>query len=288
MKVFLSCYALLFFAFNARSQQIVFADKAELFMPGLVSTKNAEVKITFSPDGNRMLWGGIDWIEGKTDLDIWQSEKVKGKWTEPARVTFDSDSNDFDPFFAPDGAGVYFFSNRLGGFGGDDIYFVPYNEKTNAYGTPVNVGNFINTPKNEWAPITDVKGEYLIFSSGGHGGFGKQDMFKAKINPSGYGKPMNMGKNINGANDDFDAALLPGNLLVFTSSTGTDEKADLYIANLNRKGKAVKLPAQINAAKFWTFGPSINTREPGYLYFSSHHTGSPGRTDIYRIKYTVK
>ncbi|MDN5286120.1 MAG: hypothetical protein JWR38_2394 [Mucilaginibacter sp.] len=274
----------------ATAQQITFADSAELFIPALVSTKNADVKITFSPDGKKMLWGGIDWIPDKKDMDIWQSEQVNGKWTEPARVTFDSDSNDFDPFFSPDGRGVYFFSNRLGGFGGDDIYFAAYNSTTNTYKAAVNLGDQINTPGNEWAPITDASARYLIFSSNGHGGFGGQDLFKAAILPSGYGKPINMGAMINSAEDDFDAVVLPDNALVFTSAKGKEPKADLYISYKTNKAytKPVKLPAQINAAEFWTFGPAVNLKEPGYLYFSSHLSHSMGRTDIYRIKYTNK
>jgi TolB protein len=288
-KSLLTCIITLFAALNLQAQQLVFADTAELFMPNLVSTKNADVKITFSPDGNKMLWGGIDWIEGKADQDIWQSDRVNGQWAKPERTSFDTDSNDFDPFFSPDGKGVYFFSNRLGGFGGDDIYFAGYNSKTNTYSAAVNLGSAINTKANEWAPITDAKAVYLVFSSGGHNSTGGQDMFKAKIMASGYGRPQNMGVIVNSADDDFDAALLPGNILIYTSAKGPDKKADLYAAYLNQKNrKAIKLPPQINAAEFWTFGPSINPQESGYLYFSSHHKNEMGRTDIYRIRYWVK
>jgi hypothetical protein len=288
-KYVLTCVMALLANHNLHAQKLVFADTAELFMPNLVSTKNADVKITFSPDGNKMLWGGIDWIEGKADQDIWQSDRVNGRWTKPERVSFDTDSNDFDPCFSPDGKGVYFFSNRPGGFGGDDIYFVRYNSKTNTYSKAVNAGSAINTKQNEWAPIMDAKVGYLIFSSGGHNSRSGQDLFKAKILASGYGKPQNMGATVNSTDDDFDAALLPGNILIFTSAKGPDKKADLYAAFLNRKNrKPIKLPPQINATEFWTFGPSINPREPGYLYFSSHLKNGLGRTDIYRIKYSVK
>lgn len=60
----------------ATCQVIVFTDSARVFMPGVVSTPNADVKITFSPDGKYMLWGGIDWIAGKTDWDIWMSVRA--------------------------------------------------------------------------------------------------------------------------------------------------------------------------------------------------------------------
>ncbi len=290
IAVIITTFAFLLGITIVKCQQIVFADTAELFLPNLVSTRNADVKITFSPDGKKMLWGGIDWIKDKKDNDIWQSDNINGKWSNPTRVTFDSDSDDFDPFFSPDGKGVYFFSNRPGGFGGDDIYFVPYNTVANTFGIPVNLGNQINTTGNEWAPVTDKAGKYLIFSSNGHGGFGRQDLFMAKILKSGFAKPVNVGASVNSAADDFDAVLLPENALVFTSSKGKDAKADLYISFKieNKFTNPIKLPAQINAREFWTFGPSVNFKQPGYLYFSSHLTPNIGRTDIYRIKYHIQ
>jgi TolB protein len=273
-----------------KAQQIMFADSAELFMPGLVSTKNADVKITFSPDGNKMLWGGIDWITDKKDMDIWMSDLIDGKWTTPQPARFNSDSNDFDPFFSPDGKGIYFFSNRKGGFGGDDIYFTPYDLSSDTFSEPVNVGAMINTAGNEWAPITDDSGKHFFFSSSGHGGYGGQDLFISDILQGKFGKPVNLGASINSADDNFDAVTLPGGNLVFTSSRGKDKKADLYYSM--KKGflftTPVKLPAQINATEFWTFGPSVTQKKIGYLYFSSHLSTGMGRTDIYRIKYYFK
>ncbi|MEO6632604.1 MAG: hypothetical protein ABIN13_12800, partial [Mucilaginibacter sp.] len=176
-----ACIFILTGALQGKAQQITFADSAELFMPNLVSTKNADVKLTFSPDGKMMLWGGIDWIKDKKDMDIWRSTKIKSKWTKPERVTFDSDSNDFDPFFSPDGKGVYFFSNRLGGFGGDDIYFAAFNKTTGKFGPAVNLGSGINTKGNEWTPVTNAAANVLVFSSNGRGGYGGEDLFAAAI-----------------------------------------------------------------------------------------------------------
>lgn len=272
-----------------KSQKITFGDHAELFMPSLVSTPNADVKISFSPDNKKMFWGGIDWIKGKEDMDIWQSNLVDGGWTVPKPVTFNSDFNDFDPFFSPDGKGIYFFSNRPGGFGGDDIYFSNYNAATDTFDPPVNMGNKVNTSGNEWAPITDDKAKNLIFSSNGHGGFGGQDLFMVQLPLKNSSEVINLGSEVNGSEDDFDAVLLADNkTLIFTSLVGKEKKASLFVSykKNNRFGPPTQLPSQINAEEFWTFGPSVNFREPGYLYFSSHLPESPGRTDIYRIGYT--
>ncbi|HVF18557.1 MAG TPA: hypothetical protein VNA21_16660, partial [Steroidobacteraceae bacterium] len=86
---------------------------AKLWLPDFVSTPNGEVRITFSPDGQRMLWGTIGWSGGVGGWDIFESVRNGDGWSQPAPVVFNSSANDFDPSFAPDGSGVYFFSNRV-------------------------------------------------------------------------------------------------------------------------------------------------------------------------------
>ena len=67
---------------------------------------------------------------GAGGWDIYESQRSGDGWSAPRAVSFDSSANDFDPSFAPDGSGVYFFSNRDGGFGKDDIYFAPFDART--------------------------------------------------------------------------------------------------------------------------------------------------------------
>src|SRR5688572_26484067 len=98
---------------------LTYRSEARLWLPDLVSTAHSEVRITFSPDGERMLWGTIGWSGGVGGWDIYESRRSGSAWSKPSPVSFNSTANDFDPSFAPDGAGVYFFSNRAGGFGKD-------------------------------------------------------------------------------------------------------------------------------------------------------------------------
>src|ERR1044072_4592422 len=105
---------------------LVFVSPAQLWQPDLVSTAKSEVRITFSPDGKRMLWGAIGWDPGAGGGEIYERERAANGWGAPHVVSFDSSANHFDPSFAPDGSGVYFFSNRDGGFGKDDIYFAQF------------------------------------------------------------------------------------------------------------------------------------------------------------------
>jgi Tol biopolymer transport system component len=111
---------------------------------------DTEVRPAFSPDGRCVLWGSIG--APKTPWRILQTCRDGAGWSKPDAVSFDGPDNDFDPAFSPDGRTVYFFSNRPGGQGGDDLYAVDRDPATGAFGTPRNLGPRFNTPGDEWAP----------------------------------------------------------------------------------------------------------------------------------------
>src|SRR5262249_43771348 len=113
MRVF-AFLAIGFFSASMATEPMT-ASPAKLWLPDLVSTPNSEVRITFSPDGKRMLWGAIGWANGAGGWDVYESVREGEGWSAPKSASFNSAANDFDPSFAPDGSGVYFFSNRPGG-----------------------------------------------------------------------------------------------------------------------------------------------------------------------------
>jgi outer membrane protein OmpA-like peptidoglycan-associated protein len=69
------------------------------------------------------------------------------------------------------------------------------------FGTGVNLGPEINTPGNEMFPRPLPNGEFY-FSSDGHPGFGKLDLFVYK-EVEGENKVINLGPNFNSVADDF-------------------------------------------------------------------------------------
>src|SRR5262245_50574770 len=109
----------------ARPLALETTSAAELIAPGVASSEFSEVRLAVSPDGNTMLWGSTNRPGGPGGWDIWVSRQGTAGWSKPQSVSFNSVSNDFDPAFSPDGRYVYFFSNRPGGAGGDDLYRVP-------------------------------------------------------------------------------------------------------------------------------------------------------------------
>ena len=269
---------------------VAFAGDAAVVQPGLVSTANTEIRLTFSPDGQRMLWGTIGWAGGPGEWDVWESVKKDGSWQAAHPVAFNSSYKDFDPFFAPDGSGVYFFSNRPGGLGGDDIYFVAFDARTGTYGMPVNLGGNVNSKGDEWAPTPGADGATLLFASDGRGGLGLHDLFVSTRGKEGWSEARALPAPLNSAEDDFDATWLhDAKTLVFSRKPKDREEMQLHASRRLDDGswsEPVRLPASVNVPGGWTMGPSIDAREPGVLCFSSHREGtSQGRIDIYRIRY---
>ena len=288
-KIFL--LVMLSFVSLITAQNVKFIGKPELVFPHLVSTEKSEIKLTFSPDGTRMLWGTIGWENGIGGWDIWESVKENNQWGKPKPVSFNSSSNDFDPCFSFDGKGVYFFSNREGGFGGDDIYFVSFDKKTNTYGSSINLSENINSKGDEWGPVISKDGTSLLFCTDGRGGIGKHDIFMSTMKKGKWQQPVNLGESVNSPLDDFDPTFLSdGKTIVFASERAGAEAVDLYVSEwkTNKYLTPTVLDSTINSKEYWDFGCSTNPQEKNVLYFNSHKPENGiGKVDVYKIKYVI-
>ena len=104
----------------------------------------------------------------------------------PRTITKDADlSSDYDdkcPYIL--GNLLVFASNRPGGYGGFDLYYAVF--KDGKWSSPVNFGNKINTPYDEYRPIVKTYGDeftnnFMIFSSNRPGGKGGFDLYYVGI-----------------------------------------------------------------------------------------------------------
>ena len=84
------------------------------------------------------------------------------------------------PTLSKDGKYLLFASDLAGGFGGKDIWFSKFDDKTDTWGTPENLGPEINTPKDEMFPTFRSDGS-LYFSSNGYGGLGGFEICEALV-----------------------------------------------------------------------------------------------------------
>jgi peptidoglycan-associated lipoprotein len=187
--------------------------------------KVLQASATYTPDGKTMVFARSNdgSKKGYRSVDIWISYYRNGAWTEPALANInDRTADDFSPAFAPDGATLYFASGRKGGLGGNDLYKATLG--TNGRFSAVeNLGETINSVGNDNFPGVAPDGT-LYFSSDGHPGFGKLDIFEVK-----GGKPVNMGPGLNSTGDDFAPFFTAPGVGVFSSNrAGGKGSDDLY------------------------------------------------------------
>jgi len=100
--------------------------------------------------------------------------------------TLSSDSADKCPFIL--GNTMVFTSNRLGGFGGYDLYYSKF--KNGKWSKPINFGSKINTAADEYRPIVrreeGFDNDFMIFSSNRDGGKGGFDLYYVGITKIPY------------------------------------------------------------------------------------------------------
>lgn len=101
-----------------------------------------------------------------------------------------------------DGSTLYFVSNRQGGSGEKDIWYSIKNSK-GKWGTPINLGETINTQFIEEAVFIGEDENTIYFASEGHNSMGGFDIFKSTKDSGGnWSEPQNLGYPINTPADD--------------------------------------------------------------------------------------
>jgi len=176
-----------------------------------VKSRFHEASPVFTKDGKTMYFTRNNFINGKkgksqdktTLLKIYRAYAVDGLWTNVTELPFNSDQfSNAHPALSPDEKTLYFASDRPDSFGESDIYKVQINND-GSFGTPVNLGNKINTIGRESFPFITDENE-LYFASDGQPGLGGFDVFVTKINSDGtYNDVQNIGENVNSTKDDF-------------------------------------------------------------------------------------
>ena len=164
-----------------------------------------QAAMAISPDGNTIIYarGNSNSSKDLPEVALFASYFRGAGFTQPIWMPVNEDENwwNSSPAFSPDGAELYFASNRPGGYGGIDLYKAT-KLANGDFGNAVNLGPTINTPGNELFPRPTPDGK-LFFASDGHPGYGKLDLFVAEKNDSGAQVIKNLGQNFNSKDDDF-------------------------------------------------------------------------------------
>ncbi len=180
-----------------------------------LNTYMHEGPATFSADGNTVYFTRT--VRGKKDkkgapvtLQIYVSRRLaSGEWSE-SKSALAINSLKYSvchPSLSADGKKLYFASDMPGGKGGTDIYVCELN-KQGQWGSPKNLGEYVNTIGNELTPFI-FNDSTLYFSSDFHPGMGKKDIFVAYYKDKEWRDVENLKPPINTLANDFGFVRFP-------------------------------------------------------------------------------
>ena len=176
-----------------------------------INSKYHESTPVFTNDGLTMYFTRNNYLNGKKGKDsekgvllkLYKATKNGEEWSAVSELPFNS--NEYScahPALSFDEKTLYFSSNMPGTKGMSDIYKVTILSDGN-FGSPINLGDKINTEARETFPFISKNNE-LYFASDGHPGLGGLDVFVAQLNENGtHGKIKNIGEPVNSNFDDF-------------------------------------------------------------------------------------
>jgi serine/threonine protein kinase/Tol biopolymer transport system component len=221
-----------------------------------VNTRHWEGHLTLSDDRLSLsMFFTSDRPGGQGGLDIWMTTRSTpdGPWGNPVNLgpPLNSPASDWGPGISSNGLEMYFSSDRPQGHGGDDIYVTTRASTEDPWREPVNLGPYLNSPRNDGSPSISANGRLLFFKSTRQGALMGGDIFvteRATVQDD-WGPPVNLGPAINNENRQDGAALSPDTSVLYFSCDrdGGMGHMDIWQVTFNPPPGLVQTPYDSNS-----------------------------------------
>lgn len=218
-------------------------DKVKDIGPPINTIEN-EGAFSISSDGNYIFFTSCSRNGGKGQCDIWLTSKKNNRWDEPKNLQSPINTKYWEsqPSISSDGRMLYFSSDRPGGYGGTDIWVSEFSNS--GWSAPKNLGPTVNTSKDEQFPFIHSDNRTLYFSSNGHPGLGKSDLYLTRKDVKfNWETPINMGFPINSRGQDWNLVVARDGKTAYFSSDQLKGFGglDIYTFQLPEKLQAEKV-----------------------------------------------
>ena len=163
-------------------------------------------------------WGPVNETDGAFDIYVTTRESTDISWMEYEPVNLGSVVNTRDgeghATVSSDGLELYFSDydvHRPGGYGKEDLWVTRRATRLSPWETPENLGSVVNSPSYDSRAHISMDGLLLFFDSQRPGGYGRSDLYvtRRKTLSEPWGRPANLGPNVNSAHDEFHPCISP-------------------------------------------------------------------------------
>ncbi len=201
---------------------------------------------------------------GRNNNTIAFAKKINGKWEVTEEINFfkgkynqlnakgwgfnifsgkfdvEAESDHSFPFISADGTKLFFCSNSQSGYGGIDIYLTEKVADGN-WGEPKNLGATINTKGLELSPFFHPDNKTLYFTSNGHPGIGKMDVYKSVYEKGQWSTPILIGAPISSPEVEMSFSMdAAGDVAYFTSDRIEIANGDIYQTTVSKDAKPAR------------------------------------------------
>lgn len=209
--------------------------KERVRLPAPINNEEHNSMISISPDENSALFLNSYNEDGTMSGGISYGIKRDGKWLRPEKVKINDYKNlakKTEYCLSADGLVLLSSADTGEGYGINDIN-VSFLQEDGSWSKPKNLGPTINTYHKEISPFLAADGKTLFFSSYGHPGYGKADIFVSKRLDDtwqNWTKPKNVGPIINSKGFDAYFKIDAQGIYAYLSSAkeGTIGRSDIW------------------------------------------------------------
>jgi outer membrane protein OmpA-like peptidoglycan-associated protein len=249
------------------------------FDPSIINSDYPDYSPVITSDQSKLYFtsrrpgstGGKTEYDGLPFEDIYEVDLRNGRYSKPKNLgpPVNTPGHEATTSVSPDGKELFIY--KWNGRHKGDI-FVSYN-KNGKWTKPVSIGRPINSRHNETHASLSPDMKHLFFTSDRRGGYGGLDIYESVLKPNGkWGKPKNLGKQINTKGDEDGPFMSPDGKTFYFCSNGRFGMGgyDIYKSTLRPDGqwtRPVNMGYPLNTSADEVFyEPTAN---PNIAYYSS-------------------
>ncbi|MEL7001682.1 MAG: hypothetical protein AAFN93_02995, partial [Bacteroidota bacterium] len=253
-----------------------------------INTKYTEYSPVVSADESILAFTALRPNTGKTrsnedfieEINI--SYNSSGNWTQPEKIEIAAKYNVGTAGISSDGQHMLIFIGGANNTG--NLYQI--DKSGDKWSPPTTLGSEINNVRHlESTGSVTPDGKKLYFASDRPGGFGGLDIYLSEKLPSGeWGRPVNLGANVNSEYDEDAPFIHPDQFTLFFTSDGHDTMGgkDIFVSRLFDDGwsKPENMGYPINTTADDDYFTLTADGRKGY--FSSDRIGGQGEVVVIR------
>ena len=201
-----------------------------------------------SPNGKSILLNNIYGIDGQMEKGVSMSYLLRtGDWSFPKALkirNFKNKSKYSEYTLAPNGKILLMTTEMKDSYGEKDIY-VSFWKNDDTWTEPLNIGPVVNSGESESTPFIAPDGVTMYFSSSGHMGYGKNDIFLTRRLDdtwTNWTEPENLGPIVNTPQwDGYFSVSAQGDYAYFSSVENSIGAEDIFRIKIPEKAKPLTL-----------------------------------------------